>query len=207
VHVVQGTLLHLAALPDQVAIKTFVMPPASVGRGNSSVPGSVTTDVSALTGPPSRSGRSIGSAPPANANPGTGRGQPHPPDAAHHPNKVLQDAWDATGSKMLFSRVAPGNRFFKEDPATRNRVVVLADNGIDSICLAYALNGQCYQNCGKHQTTHRALTRQEIERAAAAATPLSPSDREAKQSITTTALQGHPKPRLPSALWSAGVTS
>jgi hypothetical protein len=72
---------------------------------------------------------------------------------------------------MLFSLVAPGNRFFKEDPATQNRVVVLAGNGVDSICLAYALNGQCYQNCGKRQTTHRALTRQEIERVAGAATP------------------------------------
>jgi hypothetical protein len=173
-HLVQGTLLHLTALPDQVAIKTFVMPPASGGRGNSSVPGSVTTttDVSALTGPPSRSGRSTGSsAPPGTANPGTGRSQPDPPEGAHRLNKVLQDAWDATQSKMLFSRVAPGNRFFKEDPATRNRVVVLADNGVDCICLAYALNRRCYQNCGKRQTTHRALTRQEIDRVAAVATP------------------------------------
>jgi hypothetical protein len=174
-HLVQGTLLHLTALPDQVAIKTFVMPPmppASVGRGDSSVSGSVITDVSALTGAASRSGRSTGSAPPANANPGTGCSQPDPPDGAHCLNKVLQDAWDATRSKIPFSRVAPGNHFFKEDPATRNRVVVLADNGVDStFCLAYALNGQCYQNCGKRQTTHCALTHQEIERVAAAATP------------------------------------
>jgi hypothetical protein len=42
---------------------------------------------------------------------------------------------------MLFARTAPGNRFFKEDPATRNQVVVLADNGVDPICLPYALNG------------------------------------------------------------------
>jgi hypothetical protein len=72
-HLVQGTLLHLTALPDQVAIKTFVMPPASGGGGDSSVPGSVTTDVSALTRLPSCSGRSTGSAPPGTANPGTGQ--------------------------------------------------------------------------------------------------------------------------------------
>jgi hypothetical protein len=72
-HFVQGTLLHLTALPDQVAIKTFVMPPASGGRGDSSVPGSVTTDVSPLSGPPSPSGRFTGSAPPGTANPGTGQ--------------------------------------------------------------------------------------------------------------------------------------
>jgi hypothetical protein len=40
---------------------------------------------------------------------------------------------------MIFTRTAPGNQFCKEDPATRNRVVVLADNGVDSICLPYPL--------------------------------------------------------------------
>ncbi len=61
--------------------------------------------------------------------------------APHRLNKLLQEAWEATGTKMLFSRAAPGNHFFKDDPATRNRVVVMADIGTDPICLPYALNG------------------------------------------------------------------
>jgi hypothetical protein len=172
-HLVQVTIFDLTALPDQVAIKTFVLPPAPSGQSGGSIPSGISTDMSALTrGSASRQGS--GSQPPAAPATGTGRSLPDPPDGAHRLNKVLQDAWDALGSKMLFSRVAPGNRFFKEDPATRNRVVVLADNGADSICLAFALNGRCYQNRGKRQTTHRAFTRQEVERVAAAATPLIP---------------------------------
>jgi hypothetical protein len=46
-HLVQGTILHLTALPDQVAIKTFMMPPNRPGNG--SVPGSVSTNVSGLS--------------------------------------------------------------------------------------------------------------------------------------------------------------
>jgi hypothetical protein len=34
---------------------------------------------------------------------GIGHSQPNPPNAACHLKKVLQDAWDATRSKMLFS--------------------------------------------------------------------------------------------------------
>jgi hypothetical protein len=175
-HLVQGTILGLTALPDQVAIKTFMMPQDRPGSSGGSVPGSVITDVSGLTtntgGPgPGAPPGSVGHTPNPPAPSGTGRSQPDPVPGPHRLNKPLQDAWDAIGSKMLFARTAPGNRFFKEDPATRNRVVVLADNGVDSICLPYALNGRCYQNCGKRTTTHRALTAQEAQRVAAAAQP------------------------------------
>jgi hypothetical protein len=50
-HLVQGTLLHLTALPDQVAIKTFVMTPASSGCGNSSVPGLLSQTSAHLSDP------------------------------------------------------------------------------------------------------------------------------------------------------------
>ena len=174
-HLVQGTILHLTALPDQVAIKTFTLPPpVPYPQVGGSVPGGISTDMSAITGgtsrsaPPGGASRSGGVPPPAGD---TGQSQPDPLTAPHRLNKLLQEAWEATGTKMLFSRAAPGNRFFKDDPATRNRVVVMADNGTDPICLPYALNGRCYQNCGKRSTTHRALTRQEVDRVAAAATP------------------------------------
>jgi hypothetical protein len=116
---------------------------------------------------------SIDSAPQAGATAGTGHSQPDPLNAPHHLNKVMQDAWDTTGSKMLFSRVTPGNGLFKEDQATRNQAV-MADKGVDPISLAYALNGRCHQNYGKRQITHCALTRQEMESVAAAATPSIP---------------------------------
>jgi hypothetical protein len=154
------------------------MPPTCLGSG--SIPGSVSTGVSVLSANTGVTGSGVlpGSAgqtpnPPAASGTasGTGRSQPDPASGPHRLNKPLQDAWDVIGSKMPFACTAPGNRFFKEDPATRNRVVVLADNGVDSICLPYALNGRCYQNCGKRTTTHRALMYQEAQRVAAAAQP------------------------------------
>jgi hypothetical protein len=72
---------------------------------------------------------------------------------------------------VLSACTAPGNRFFKGDPATQNRVVVLADNVVDYICLPYALNGCCYQNCGQRTATHRALTSQEAQRVEEAGQP------------------------------------
>jgi hypothetical protein len=85
---------------------------------------------------------SIDSAPQTGTTAGTGGSQSDLLNAPHCLNKVLQDAWDATGSKMLFSCVAPGNRFFKEDPATRKQVVVMVDNRVEPICPAYTLNGR-----------------------------------------------------------------
>jgi hypothetical protein len=43
---------------------------------------------------------------------------------------------DAISSKMLFALMAPGNGFLVEDPATHNRLVALANNGVDFIFLA-----------------------------------------------------------------------
>jgi hypothetical protein len=174
-HLVQGTILHLKALPGQVAIKTFMLPANRPVTG--SVPGAISSDVSVLTTASAPTGTvtySPSQQPPPILPPPTtppGQTQPDPVVGPHRLNKALQDAWDTTGSKMLFTRTAPGNRFFKDDPATRNRVVALANNGMDQLCLPFALNGRCYANCGKLATTHRALTKPEMERVAAAAQP------------------------------------
>lgn len=89
-HLVQGTILHLTALPDQVAIKTFMMPPNRPGSG--SVPSSVSTNVSVLSadtgvtgsgGPPG----SVGQTPNPPAASGTGRSQPDPASGPHRLNK------------------------------------------------------------------------------------------------------------------------
>jgi hypothetical protein len=177
-HLVQGTILHLMALPDQVAVKSFMMPPPN-HPATGSLAGAISSDVSVLSGGTGATGNlappaSIGQSRTLPAAGGDSRSQPDPASGPHRLNKPLQDAWDANGSKMLFARTAPGKRLFKEDPATRNQVVVLADNGVDPMCLPYALNGRCYQNCGKCTTTHRALTPQERQRVAAAAQPRIP---------------------------------
>jgi hypothetical protein len=177
-HLVQGTILHLTALPDQVAIKSFMMPPPN-HPATGSLPGTISGDVSVLLGGTGATGNwappaSIGQSRTLPAAGGESRSQPDPASGPHRLNKPLQDTWDAIGSKMFFARTAPGNRFFKEDPATGNQVVVLANNGVDPICLPYALNGRCYQNCGKRTATHRALTPQERQQVAAAAQLLIP---------------------------------
>jgi hypothetical protein len=85
-HLVQGTILHLTALLDQVAIKTFMMPPNCPGSG--SVPGSVSTNVSVLSAntgvtdsgsPP----WSVGQIPNPPAVSGMGRSQPDPASGPH----------------------------------------------------------------------------------------------------------------------------
>jgi hypothetical protein len=42
-----------------------------------------------------------------------GRNKPDPLTAPHRLNKLLQVAWEATGTKMLLARAAPSNRLLK----------------------------------------------------------------------------------------------
>jgi hypothetical protein len=63
-HLVQGTMLHLMALPDQVVIKTFITTSSSRGHAGSSIPGTISTNVNALTGSSSSSGTPPRPAPP-----------------------------------------------------------------------------------------------------------------------------------------------
>jgi hypothetical protein len=60
-HLVQGTILHLTALPDQGTIKTFMMPPPNP-PATGSLPGPISSDVSVLSGGTGTTGNS---APPA----------------------------------------------------------------------------------------------------------------------------------------------
>jgi hypothetical protein len=107
-----------------------MMPPDCPGTG--SILGLFSTIVSAVSG---NTGRIGSGAPPGSIDrlpdPPVAGSQPDPASGPHRFNKLLQDACDALGSKILFAHKAPGDQFFKEDPASRNCEVVLANNRED----------------------------------------------------------------------------
>jgi hypothetical protein len=76
-------------------------------------------------------------------------------------NPRMRAAWTATGKQSIFT---PGSPFY--DPnAPNNRKVVMADNGVDEVCIPMLCRGVCFGACRKK---HDECSRSEEDRTAAA---------------------------------------